>query len=177
MKLNLYGILSVKGKKESYEAEFKKQQINFQGEQLTAEGKELFKIDLCHEDKGLVHVNIDLMIIVTRLCSRCLDSVTREYAVSVGRIINVAKKEAFTGKDDEFEEVSYIEDCTLDVDMLILDELYTMFPMSILCKEDCRGICKVCGTNLNRSTCDCDQNVPDPRMAVFSDIFNQFKEV
>lgn len=177
MKLNLYDILSVKGKRESYEAEFKKQQISFQGEQLTVEGKELFQINLYHEDKKLVHVNIDLIVIVTRLCSRCLEDVTREYAVSIERIINVAKNEAFTDKYDEFDEVSYIEDCTLDVDMLILDELYTILPMSIFCKEDCKGICKVCGTNLNKSTCDCDQNVPDPRMAVFSDIFNQFKEV
>ena len=73
--------------------------------------------------------------------------------------------------------MKYVISKTLDIDRLVLDELFTIIPMNVLCKEDCKGICKVCGTNLNKSTCNCDQTVPDPRMAVFSDIFNQFKEV
>ena len=78
---------------------------------------------------------------------------------------------------EQLDENNYIAGYELDVDALIADEMVLQWPMKILCKEDCKGICKVCGTNLNKSTCDCDQTVPDPRMAVFSDIFNQFKEV
>ena len=51
-------------------------------------------------------------------------------------------------------------------------------PTKILCKPDCKGICKVCGKNLNEGDCGCDQFVPDPRMAAIKDIYDAFnKEV
>ncbi|MGO8803204.1 YceD family protein, partial [Candidatus Binatus sp.] len=33
-----------------------------------------------------------------------------------------------------------------------------------LCREDCRGLCPHCGVNLNRTTCGCRVEIPDPRM-------------
>ena len=49
--------------------------------------------------------------------------------------------------------------------------------MKILCKEDCKGLCSVCGKDLNEGKCDCDTFVPDPRMAAIMDIFRENKEV
>ena len=177
MKLNLYDVLSVAGKELTVQAEIGELQECFQGENLRIQGKEPFHVVLKHIAKDTVTVEFDVALAVNRICSRCLEPVDCEYDLHVFRNINVAKKEAYTDDASETDEISYIEDCTLDVDMLVLDELYTVIPMNVLCREDCNGICKVCGTNLNKSTCDCDQTVPDPRMAVFSDIFNQFKEV
>ncbi len=65
----------------------------------------------------------------------------------------------------------------LNVDELINNELLLNWPMKILCKEDCKGICKVCGKNLNDGACGCDDFVPDPRMAAIKDLFNANKEV
>ena len=58
------------------------------------------------------------------------------------------------------------------------DEISFNMPTKILCKPDCKGICKVCGKNLNEGDCGCDQFVPDPRMAAIKDIYDAFnKEV
>ena len=65
----------------------------------------------------------------------------------------------------------------LDVDRLIYDEILVNWPMKVLCREDCKGICRKCGTNLNYKPCSCDRTEPDPRMAAIQDVFNQFKEV
>ena len=43
--------------------------------------------------------------------------------------------------------------------------------------EDCKGICSVCGQNLNEGTCDCEDTGLDPRMSVIRDVFKNFKEV
>lgn len=177
MLINLYDILSVQGKELELETELENTTVMFRGEELCIAYKNPVSILLKHTDKDIVYVELPVKVIVNQLCSRCLGNVVCEYELDIKRTIHVAKKEACTDDSLEFDEISYIEDCTLDVDMLVLDELYTMIPMNVLCKEDCKGICKVCGTNLNKSTCNCDQTVPDPRMAVFSDIFNQFKEV
>ena len=79
--------------------------------------------------------------------------------------------------DEEMEETDYLIGFELDVDKLVFAEILVNWPMRVLCKDDCKGICKVCGMNLNKGTCSCDSFVPDPRMAAFQDIFNKFKEV
>ena len=58
------------------------------------------------------------------------------------------------------------------VEELLRNEIVINWPMKILCRPDCRGICRQCGQDLNTGTCDCDTFVPDPRMAVIKDIFN-----
>ena len=65
----------------------------------------------------------------------------------------------------------------LDLDRIIYDEVLVNWPMKVLCREDCAGICKKCGQNLNHKTCDCEKTELDPRMAVIQDVFNKFKEV
>lgn len=177
MNINLYEILATTGKEMTVQVKMEEQQESFQGEALKIHCREPFDVVLKHTEKDIITVAFNTTVTVTSACSRCLEDVVRDYDIRINRTINVAKKEAYLENASEPDEISYIEDCTLDVDMLILDELYTILPINVLCKEDCKGICKVCGINLNKSTCDCDQTVPDPRMAVFSDIFNQFKEV
>ena len=82
-----------------------------------------------------------------------------------------------TESDEEQEEKDYIDGYNLDVDRLIFGELLVSIPGKILCREDCKGLCPVCGTNLNVAECGCDRDVLDPRMSVFKDILNNFKEV
>lgn len=175
--LNLCDVLSVVGQESIIPIEIDKLQASFQGENIVVTCKKPFEVTLKHIEKEVVSISFEIVVDVVRTCSRCLEEVNCEYQLSVFRNINVANKEAYIEDASEADEISYIEDCNLDVDMLVLDELYTVLPMNVICKDDCKGICKVCGTNLNESTCNCDQTVPDPRMAVFSDIFNQFKEV
>lgn len=181
MKINLYDMMSVVGKEMTTEAVLTDVEGVFHGEAFHVNAKNEFQVVIRHIRKEIVSVNLDVSVVVKRQCSRCLDTVSREYDLHISRDIDVVQKKAIDSNYEESmaeaDEISYIEDCNLDVDMLILDELYTILPMTVLCKEDCKGICKVCGTNLNKSACNCDQTVPDPRMAVFSDIFNQFKEV
>ncbi len=177
MRINLHDIVSTVGKEMTVECRMEEGQVSLYREAFKITCKNPFKAVLKHIQKNIISVEFNAIITTDRTCSRCLDLVVRDYNLHVSRTIDVIKKEACADDSGEYDEISYIEDCTLDVDMLILDELYTVLPMNVLCREDCKGICKVCGTNLNKSTCDCDQVVPNPRMAVFSDIFNQFKEV
>ena len=75
------------------------------------------------------------------------------------------------------EGSNYIIGTSLDVDQLIFGEILVSWPMKVLCREDCKGICRRCGANLNLSECQCPKTEPDPRMAAIQDIFNKFKEV
>ena len=97
-----------------------------------------------------------------------LDEITEDFEVDIDEMIDMAIFE--TDKVDEIEELDYLEDHIINMDMLLQKELMTLVPMQILCKDDCKGLCKVCGANLNHETCDCDDFVPDPRLSVFANI-------
>ena len=77
----------------------------------------------------------------------------------------------------ETDELRFMEGYHLNTEKLIGNELLINWPMKVLCKDDCKGICKQCGKDLNLGDCGCDTFIPDPRMAVINDIFNANKEV
>ena len=89
----------------------------------------------------------------------------------------VLNKYAQFTEDEEDDDQNFMEGYQLDVETFVHNEIIGNWPAKILCKEDCRGICPVCGQNLNERDCGCDTFVPDPRMAVIQDIFNANKEV
>ena len=46
-----------------------------------------------------------------------------------------------------------------------LEQFLLALPMKPLCSEGCKGLCTICGTNLNRGACDCKREWEDPRLA------------
>ena len=108
-------------------------------------------------------------------CSRCLEDVEIPFDIKVSKELDF--NESDQDRIEELDEQNYIDGYNLDADQLVDNELLMNLPMKVLCKEECKGICNKCGTNLNVSTCDCDTSSLDPRMAVIQDIFKQFKEV
>lgn len=105
-------------------------------------------------------------------CSRCLEEVKVPFKIDFNKEFDFSgtKEES----QEELEEAEYIVEYDLDVDALIMEEMMLQFPMQTLCKDDCKGICGVCGTNLNTGTCTCDQQGRDPRMLAIQDIFKNF---
>ena len=107
-------------------------------------------------------------------CDRCLTEVPVEVHFEINKELTIKDGSAI---DEEMEEMDYLIGFELDVEKFVYAEILVNWPMKVLCKDDCKGICKVCGTNLNSGACDCQRTELDPRMAAFQDIFNKFKEV
>ena len=49
----------------------------------------------------------------------------------------------------------------IDLTEFVHDTLLLAVPMKILCREDCRGLCPVCGVNRNQTDCQCSIAEPD----------------
>ena len=107
-------------------------------------------------------------------CDRCLEPVATEFDLKFSKNIDLA---ADDNQIDELDEKNYIDGYNLDVDKLLYNEILIGWPMKILCSESCKGICNVCGQNLNKGSCDCEDTSLDPRMSVIRDVFKNFKEV
>ena len=43
-------------------------------------------------------------------------------------------------------------------------------PVSVICQDDCKGLCTVCGQDLNEKECGCQRKVVDIRLAKLKDI-------
>ena len=52
----------------------------------------------------------------------------------------------------------------IDIDELIMTDVTLEVPFQLLCREDCKGLCPVCGSDLNEKTCNCNQKQIDPRL-------------
>ena len=78
---------------------------------------------------------------------------------------------------NDLDESNYLTGMDLDVDRLVYLEVLMSWPLKVLCRDDCKGICSQCGKNLNDGPCGCAEEPKDPRMAAISDIFSKFKEV
>lgn len=131
------------------------------------------KLSNIGQSKALVQGNAKVTFALA--CDRCLRDVDYTFDLSFDSVV---VSPDYSGGDVEDEDSSkLVEGYHLNVDELIKDELLLNWPMKILCREDCRGICKVCGKNLNDGDCGCDDFVPDPRMAAIKDLFNANKEV
>ena len=107
-------------------------------------------------------------------CSRCLEEIPTNIHFDIDKELIIDRSVV---TDEEMDESDYLIGFDLDVDRLIYEEILVNWPVKVLCSENCKGICKVCGINLNKGDCNCQRTELDPRMAAFQDVFNKFKEV
>lgn len=134
-----------------------------------------------NEENAVVRIFGTVSVTVKVPCARCLEEVFVPVRFDIDKQLRIAGTEdspdAGALIDDEMEETDYLHGFELDADQLIHDEILLNWPMKVLCRDDCKGICRVCGMNLNKGACSCPETEPDPRMAAIQDIFNEFKEV
>ena len=132
--------------------------------------KEDVQLEITNLGGRKVKIGTKTQVVLSVPCDRCLTEQRVEIPISseVEVDFNVTAEE----RVNDLNETSYIDGYDLDVDQLVYEEILLGFPMKVLCQEDCKGICKVCGANLNQGECGCNRTEPDPRMSVIRDIFN-----
>lgn len=108
------------------------------------------------------------------ICDRCLTKVSVPLILDFEETVTSPDAGKTEDGEDDFD---IMEGYQLNVEAFVYNEILVNWPMKILCRPDCKGVCPVCGKNLNDGECGCDTFVPDPRMAVIQDIFNANKEV
>lgn len=58
----------------------------------------------------------------------------------------------------------------IELDPIVREQLLLAVPVSVVCKDDCKGLCTVCGQNLNEAECGCDRHPVDVRLLKLKDI-------
>lgn len=104
-------------------------------------------------------------------CQRCLAGSALDVAVDA-RDFQAAGRTHVDAPDDDLdcEYLSGPMRMELDVSAWARDAIAEALPMSILCREDCAGLCAQCGTDLNTASCDCVTDDADPRWAALAEL-------
>lgn len=122
-------------------------------------------------------------------CKRCVVDVELDIPVSFTLNLipeSLAPGEDYLDKDEEAEEKGQAESegsfglsdadeqlfdgKTIDLDPIVREQVLLALPMNAVCREDCAGLCTVCGQNQNEKKCGCETKVIDPRLAPLKNI-------
>lgn len=168
MLYNLTDIFSSEGKVENLTTTYEEKVVVMQSEEFPVCECSDLTLTLTNRAKGEVLLQGEISLVCEIPCGRCLKPVK----VPLNLKLEEDLKESMIGTPEAADEMSFVTGYELDTDALVGNEILINWPMKVLCRDDCKGICSVCGKNLNEGECGCDTFVPDPRMAVLKDIFN-----
>ena len=106
-------------------------------------------------------------------CSRCLEPFTapvdQEFDLRYQpHTVNKGEGEREIEEDDL--TTAFYDNDEIDLGHLMHEQFVLSLPMKPLCGDACKGLGPICGTNLNRGTCDCKPVWEDPRLAALREL-------
>jgi uncharacterized protein len=123
-----------------------------------------------HKDQQQFQLTGRIQTTLELPCSRCVEPFTwpvdsafdlryQPQAVNTGPALDDEREIA----EDDLSTAFYQND-EIDLGLLMREQFLLSLPMKPLCRTDCKGLCPVCGTNLNREACNCRRDWDDPRL-------------
>ena len=120
----------------------------------------------------LVSGSADLQ--VSAECSRCLETFDWHEEIDLTELFRYPTTDArgaIVEEEDESEDpLPVLQDDLIDLEPVLRDAVVLDLPLAPLCREDCKGLCPVCGTNFNTGSCQCHPTWVDPRLAVLEQL-------
>ena len=175
MLINLSDVLSDQHKTVEETVRLEMEEIRLQSGTYPIISKEPVYVKVEHIRGKELLITAETRLSVMIPCDRCLEDVKREFELNCVKHVDVGLSDAEL--TEELDESNFIDGYHLDVDKLLFHEILSSWPTKVLCREDCKGLCNVCGQNLNTGSCNCEDTGLDPRMSVVRDLFKNFKEV
>lgn len=97
-------------------------------------------------------------------CARCLET------FNATLVTNFTELFTFPSHADSNTELVLPENGVVDLTQIVSEYFLLEIPINPICKEDCKGLCPVCGINLNKHSCKHETNPTDPRLAVLKSL-------
>ena len=118
--------------------------------------KQIAQFDVSGEIKGEIELD----------CTRCLQSQTTVLDIPFN-VEYISAEHCTSDKDAELGErdldIAVYEDDKINLDELAREQILLSLPTRFYCKDDCQGLCPICGVNKNLTNCHCEQKEIDPR--------------
>lgn len=99
----------------------------------------------------------------TLTCHRCLSEWDDERSVDVMQVYQAVP-------DEDGRRLQ--SDGTIDLEPAVRDEVVLDLPLAPLCRPDCKGLCTVCGTDLNTNPCSGHTDESDHPLAALRQLLD-----
>lgn len=130
--------------------------IRPEGNRLKVEGQVAAKLQLeCDRCVSLIEFPVSSRF--------ALEYVTREDYEAIEPAVELSEKDL---------ELSVFDGQSIDIDELVREELLLAVPTHLLCRENCKGVCPICGVDRNATDCRCEIQNGDPRWAALKELVN-----
>jgi len=135
------------------------------------------KVRLVRTDRGIL-ARARLYTEVEVTCSRCLSLFNYPLALNIEEeyfpIIDIVNDNSLS-LPEESGCFTIDEQHILDLTEAIRQYALLAIPMKPLCREDCAGLCPICGHNLNQGPCGCLPQEVDPRWSKLGKLVTERK--
>ena len=118
----------------------------------------------------LLHVEGRIKGLARLICNRCLKEF--DYPVDIIFSENYREAEDCAVRENDDGEVLFCED-EIDIGEPVRETVLLAEPLNAACSESCRGLCGVCGADLNTAPCSCDKDSIDPRLAALQKLLKK----
>lgn len=175
IKIDLFDVFTSGGKTRTEYVEYQEPSYNLTG--VSYQVIEADKIELIFksEEVGKVHLTGSFRVVLEIPCDRCLKPLRKEINCEFDQWLFSEMYKSKLG-DEDAEADCFLQGSEFDVYEFVNLCVLMNMPSKVLCKDDCKGLCPVCGQDKNENDCGCDSFVPDPRMAAIADIFYASKK-
>ena len=114
---------------------------------------------------GVVSLSANADFSVRTQCAKCAKDISRKLSVPVEHLLISHLN------DEDNDDYILVENMVLDLDELVIEDVFLSLPSRFLCKSDCKGLCTYCGHDLNEGDCGCKKPV-DPRLAALQQLLS-----
>jgi len=100
-------------------------------------------------------------------CSRCAEPFRKEIEVDLyEEFLPEGSEELREDKDLSLTDLNLFtySDDEVDLDEIVRQNIISALPMRPICNDTCRGLCGICGENLNTKKCSCEVEQIDRRL-------------
>jgi uncharacterized protein len=106
-------------------------------------------------------------------CRRCLEPFSATVELDLQEefhpSVDISTGAKIPVADTEEDATVIDEHHVLDMTEVVRQAIFLAVPMSPQCRDDCRGLCAMCGLNLNDGQCQCIAETVDPRLEVLKE--------
>ena len=93
-------------------------------------------------------------------CSRCIQDFVLNLDESIDftllRPLSAGAPAEIDLKPEDLD-TEFFDGVTIDVDLIVVEQIFLALPQKPLCGSDCQGLCSSCGADLNREACRCEK--------------------
>ena len=99
---------------------------------------------------GIVTLKYTVSCTLDVVCDRCLTELKRDYSYDFSHTV----VPSLQSEGDIYDTYLVAQHDSIDMNETAISDLLLMLPTKMLCREDCKGLCDICGCNLNERTCN-----------------------